>query len=834
MQYLTIMGKWLTQNATKIFPLFKNEYFAPSLAGLIGILAVCILIKFIVRYFLPAWMQLHGCIKLLKSYSTWEDFSKGFGDFDLYMLQKAKVLRHGWEEFKKTIIPPNDGESRPIWITVRPSLYFNIADTEHHLGLRSFQAWSNILVGLGLLLTFLGLVAALFFASEAIRSAVGIKEAASVLKNGVDAQKAAQAGVQDALVQLLNTASFKFWTSIAGLGCSILLTLVHKWLSKCINHQFVTICGRIENLTQIVTPEWLANRQYEAVQEQSNQLKNFNDQLAFTLGKALETAIQQAMPSLMATAMSPVIERLDSMPQSNGETFRDALSHAMPPVMESAIAPLADQMGNMIEKLNETNQSAVQSLTQKFGDVVTANAGTELKELATTLGQVRETLSATSQSVTGSGSEMSRQLSEATLELRSVMKSLVEMVEKMSHGVESDLSRTQSALQIQLASVGDNLDALANGIKISLNEMGGQLTTSSMKAAEAFNEEIAGAVRRIEAAAESGAASLEALVDSLRTAAQDATGSLANETAGASRVMQEAVERMATSMDSASRAMLNGASEASDVISSRLLDSISDLKEATRQNALQIREAVEAIIGAGSAARQDVGEAVHRVSVDLDEKGQAAANKLVSGATIVLDNLSNTVDGLNARANGLISALEDIENKLGVHAVVLRGLNDSTRSTADVMAGTAKTLKDSTVPLAQTEQGLLRVSDALRQSVERLFDHMEPIQRELARLSRETAATLEKLQGIWGQYEKRFENVDSSLGKTVESIINNLKGNASSFSEYVRNVDSHLAKTVGQLAGNIEELSHTAEELRKSTEIMHNGNSNSVRVSAKG
>ena len=561
--------------------------------------------------------------------------------------------------------------------------------------------------------------------------------------------------------------------------------------------------------------------------------ENFNDKLAFTLGKALETAIEHAMPSLMATAMSPVLAAR-YMPQSNGETFRDALSHAMPPVMESAIAPLANQMGNMIEKLNAMNQSAVQSLTQKFGDVVTANAGTELKELAATLGQVRETLSATSQSVIGSGSEMSRQLSEATLELRSVMKSLVEMVEKMSHGVESDLSRTQSALQTQLASVGDNLDALANGIKVSLEEMGGQLTTSSMKAAEAFNEEIAGAVRRIEAAAESGATSLEALVSSLSTAARDPTGSLANETAGASRVMQEAVERMATSMDSASRAMLNSASEASGVISSRLLDSISDLKEATRQNAQQIREAVEAIIGAGSAARQDVGEAVNRVSVDLDEKGQAAAGKLISGATIVLDNLSNTVEGLNIRTDGLISALGDLENKFGVHAVSLRGLNDATRSTADVMAGTAKALKDSTAPLSQAEQGLSRVSDVLRQSVERLFDHMLPIQQELSRLSRETAATLEKLQGVWGQYEQRFENVDASLGKTVESIINNLKGNATSFSDYVKNVDGLLAKTVAQLAGNIEELSHTAEELRKSNEIMHNGNSNSVRVSAKG
>ena len=141
MQYFTMndMGKWLTQIATKIFPLFKDEFFAPSLAVSIGIIALLILIRFTTFNFLPAWLQLQGCIRRLKSFSTWEDFSKGFGDFDLYMLQKVKVLRHGWKEFSKTIIPPSDGESRPIWITVRPSFYFNMADTEHYLGLRSFR-----------------------------------------------------------------------------------------------------------------------------------------------------------------------------------------------------------------------------------------------------------------------------------------------------------------------------------------------------------------------------------------------------------------------------------------------------------------------------------------------------------------------------------------------------------------------------------------------------------------------------------------------------------------------------------------------------------------------
>ena len=101
---------------------------------------------------------------------------------------------------------------------------------------------------------------------------------------------------------------------------------------------------------------------------------------------------------------------------------------------------------------------------------------------------------------------------------------------------------------------------------------------------------------------------------------------------------------------------------------------------------------------------------------------------------------------------------------------------------------------------------------------------MRPIQQELGRISKETAVTLEKLQHVWEQYERRFENVDTSLGKTVETMISNLKGNAASFSEYVVKVDRNLAGTVAQLAGNIEELSHAAEEFRRATEQLHNSN----------
>ncbi|MGC8491834.1 MAG: hypothetical protein ACP5SH_08855, partial [Syntrophobacteraceae bacterium] len=189
-QIMNTMGSWLLQIGGKVFPLFKDEFFAPFLAGSIGIFSIFILVRFILQRFFPVCIQLNACLKRLKEFASWEDFTKNFDNFRSFMDQR-KIFKHAWGEFCKTIIPPNDNEARPIWITVRPSTYFNTSDLEHYLGLRSFQAWSNILVGMGLLLTFFGLVAALFFASQAISSAVG-KETMLAIKGAVNAQRATQ------------------------------------------------------------------------------------------------------------------------------------------------------------------------------------------------------------------------------------------------------------------------------------------------------------------------------------------------------------------------------------------------------------------------------------------------------------------------------------------------------------------------------------------------------------------------------------------------------------------------------------------------------------------
>lgn len=114
---------------------------------------------------------------------------------------------------------------------VRPSAYITLASLERSgLRLGLMQAMPNYFVGLGLVMTFLGLIAGLYFASQGMRTADMIEARA-------------------ALVHLLNSATFKFLTSVAGISMSLIVSLVFRISVQSLSLRLTLLCDRIEEAT---------------------------------------------------------------------------------------------------------------------------------------------------------------------------------------------------------------------------------------------------------------------------------------------------------------------------------------------------------------------------------------------------------------------------------------------------------------------------------------------------------------------------------------------------------------------------------------------------------
>jgi hypothetical protein len=194
------------------FQLFRDERVAIGLAMLLLVAALGLGAWFWLVSWLPWQREVSGAARqverLPRDPSAFFDAYEGLRS----IISGHRRLAHAWTEFAETLIVP--AVSGPIRNTSRPHHYFNVhAAAESGLPLSFYLGLPNIFVGVGLLLTFIGLVSALHFSAQGVTSP-NVSEA------------------QHALEGLLKAATFKFLTSISGVFASIALSLSFKHLVR--------------------------------------------------------------------------------------------------------------------------------------------------------------------------------------------------------------------------------------------------------------------------------------------------------------------------------------------------------------------------------------------------------------------------------------------------------------------------------------------------------------------------------------------------------------------------------------------------------------------------
>jgi hypothetical protein len=200
-------------------------------------------------------------------------------------LSSNPVIGEAWRAFVGTLVPV-PGQDGVLGATRRPREDLNESIlTSAGVNLRFYTAVPNYLVGLGLLFTFMGLVAALYFASAGV-VAPSIQEA------------------QDALRDLLAAATFKFVTSIAGLGASIVYSSREKTQLYRLGQGLDALCTALEQRLVPVTPEYLGTVQLAEMRSQSLLLRRLGRHLHVTIPDTIE----ERLASELLDAIAPMRE----------------------------------------------------------------------------------------------------------------------------------------------------------------------------------------------------------------------------------------------------------------------------------------------------------------------------------------------------------------------------------------------------------------------------------------------------------------------------------------------------------------------------------------------
>ena len=214
---------------------YRDTNFAYTIAGVMAFVAL-VLVVIAVAVHLARMGALQARIMAIRSFITFDSmqqksgvdsaevtFASRFADVDRQLKVSGffgASLAHAWGRYRRTLsfvqAPPIRSSQRPnsfLYAAVPPPTWLGFA--------------ANMFVAFGLLATFLGLVAALSFASEGMQSSE---------------PEAMQIAIRD----LLGAAASKFVTSVMGVGLSIVLRLLERGLTASLRNRVDTLSSVLE------------------------------------------------------------------------------------------------------------------------------------------------------------------------------------------------------------------------------------------------------------------------------------------------------------------------------------------------------------------------------------------------------------------------------------------------------------------------------------------------------------------------------------------------------------------------------------------------------------
>lgn len=301
--------------------------------------------------YLPMLRDIQAVSRKFSASVSTSDFTSSFEETDSF-IQSVKSFSTPWQEFKETLIlvagDNRDGE--PLWHnTRRPSEYFNIRSIDRTSGsFFNLEAFPNIFVGVGLLLTFVGLIAAIDEAGQFIGG------------GGQDASRAVSA-----LQQMLTIASVKFLTSISGIASSIWLTIGYRNRKTKLDSELKKLNERIENCVEFLPNEKLQIKTINAIAGLSSSIaQGVSDGVTNTIGSELKS-FGETLGNFTKTFQSPA-EGIEEF-QNSYQTALSGLS-----------GDIASALGDVSHSFEKFKRDAQVALEATASDLVSANQ--EIKE----------------------------------------------------------------------------------------------------------------------------------------------------------------------------------------------------------------------------------------------------------------------------------------------------------------------------------------------------------------------------------------------------------------------------------------------------------------------
>jgi hypothetical protein len=535
-------------------------------------------------------------------------------------------LSAAWSAYRNTLIVPDaDASSRLIRSTLRPDSVFDLR-LLRTVGLRPLYhaAMPGMLVGAGLLFTFLGLAVALLAAGDVVA--------------GADpAQR------QLGLHQLLNAASFKFFTSLAGLALSIVYTLVRNSRIREVEQALDGFNSDLEQRMPLVTPGFLQYEANDVLRKQSAALETFGTELAVNIGQALDTAFDQRL----------------------GEH----------------IGPLTAAMQSLANRVSTQNEDTMQQMLQAFLDRLSggtrdhlAGVTENLLKLGTRLEELQSGLGEASERMAQAGEEMAKRMGDGA---EAALSGITEQMGGLLETLRSVAEQTRNAGAEAAQTLAGRIEGAAAGFEVAAT----QLTERFAEAAKGTSDALAQAASGTsEALTRGGADAAKGLQDAAVTVREtlETTGqSLARQ----ATALTDTAESLATRIKELDRAAREAVAP--------FAAGAADLRK-TAEAAKSATEPLGAVASTLGTAVVQMGDAAQRFAA-----AQSNAAKLSQDMAAATQRFEGVDRALGGTLKALGSGLDEFRRRIQEFVTGTdRNLAQATNHVSTMIRELSETLED--------------------------------------------------------------------------------------------------------------------------------------------
>ena len=760
-------------------------------------------------------------------------------------------LAEAWQEFEDSLIEHPREDPEVVYKTDDSSLFFGEDRLlDQQLNLRFWNSVPALLVGLGILGTFVGLV-------------WGLRPFA-----GIDFTEIEKIG--DAIKTLLSGVSTAFVTSVWGMSVSLVFNLFEKRRMGRISQAITNLQRALDKLFTLTTQEAILFRQEDELAQQTAALKSFSTDLA------------NEIKSAMAQGRQEIIQELQNAPQA----FSNAMSEQL--------APSLDSLNNAIEELRrqkeESSTDAIQQLVEEFQKSLSGSATAQMETLAETVSRASESLTTLPNQLTSMMAGVQEQIDqtrrllsatseEQTGQLQDLMDRMLNAFQTAIATQQSGLSETTNqsiqTLQDTIAQLRDSITSTASQVATESEATTNRLSAASEEQTRQMQEMTGSMLNALQRAidtqqsalSETTNQSIQTLQDTIAqlrdsitsTASQVATESeaMTNRLSATSEEQtRQTQEMMGSMLDALQRAIdtqQSGLSETTNQSIQTLQDTIAQLRDSITSTASQVATESEATTNRLSAASEEqtrqmqevTGSMLNALQRAIDTQQQAIRNitsQTEATAAESTDRLRQLVNRSAERLEQVIQAGEQsVRTLLSQQNDQIRAINAQLANSGETLASGRDMLEEMNTSITSVRQ-MIETTQALSNQLMIGANRLESAGQQLTNASsafnqenREylaaNRATIQQLQDALAQSRQllndsaqRFQTIDDGLNSIFTEIQGGLTNYSTttrdSISTYLSDFSSQLTSAANVLAGSVEAQGENVEELGDKFEAM--------------